>query len=159
MMVVVVKKLENNPSNSSQKCSINQNILFVASFSKQQKFLYLVRIGSSMPDPQHYGTLLICWTNYCTVLCLCVVVMCVCVLLLCFFCIYALPGPLLFQLGTPEFGPPFSLSYFHDIIIINSIIRFMHVIVFMVRIYLKQFFNAMGGLEGVLGTLDMVCRG
>ena len=37
---------------------------------------YFACIGSSMPDPQHHGTLLICWTNYCAVLCLGVVAMC-----------------------------------------------------------------------------------
>ena len=51
-----------------------------------------------MPDPQHHGTL-ICWTNYCAVLCLGVVVMCVCVLVFFFVSIYALPGPLLLPLS------------------------------------------------------------
>ena len=77
-----------------------------------------------MPDPQHHGTLLICWTNYCAVLCLGVVVMCVCVCVcacVCvFFCIYALPGPLLFQLGTPESGPPFSLVCCHTFMMLSS---------------------------------------
>ena len=64
--------------------SINQNILFVASFSKQQKLNYNAiscsyRISD---DPQHHGTLLICWTNYCAVLCFKLVVV-MCVLLLC----------------------------------------------------------------------------
>ena len=61
----------------------------------------------------------ISWTNYCAVLCLGVVVMCV-VIVCAFFCIYALPGPLLFQLGTLESGPPFSLVYCHTFMTLSS---------------------------------------
>ena len=90
-----------------QEYPINQNILFVASFSKQQKLLYLVCIGSSMPDPQHHETLLICWTNYCAVLCLGVVVMCVFFL---FFVVFMpCQGPCYFNLVPLSLGPHFLL--------------------------------------------------
>ena len=86
-----------------------------------------------MPDPQHHGTLLICWTNYCAVLCLGVVVMCVCVVIVCvcvcvcvrvcvcvFFVFMPCQGPCYFNLVPLSLAPIFScmLSYFHDVIII-----------------------------------------
>ena len=74
-----------------------------------------------MPDPQHHGTLLIYWTNYCAVLCLGVVVMYV--LLLCFFLFYALPGSLLFQLGTPESGLHYLLYVVILFMMLSSSVR------------------------------------
>ena len=52
----------------------------------------------------------------CAVLCRGVVAMYVCV----FFCIYTLPGSLLFQFGTPESGPPFSLVCCHTFMTLSS---------------------------------------
>ena len=58
-----------------------------------------------MPDPQHHGTLLICWTNYCAVLCMRLVVMCV----LFFFVFMPCQGPFYFNLVPQSLGPHFLL--------------------------------------------------
>ena len=64
-----------------------------------------------MPDPQHHGTLLICWTNYCAVLCLGVVVMCA------FFIFMPCQGPCYFNLSL---GPHYLL-YMHVVILFMTL--------------------------------------